>query len=158
MRSSKTRDISSQPAWLQFKREASLVEVFRSIVVPTTGYWKKFFAFFGPGYLVAVGYMDPGNWATSLSGGSQFGYTLLFVAVLSNIMAIILQALCARLAIATGRDLAQACRDAFPKFISIPLWIFAELAICATDRPPMTCTLATNPCARVCILYWMPQN
>ncbi|MEY3809686.1 MAG: hypothetical protein RL306_875 [Pseudomonadota bacterium] len=133
MRSSKTRDISSQPAWLQFKHEASLVEVFRSIVVPTTGYWKKFFAFFGPGYLVAVGYMDPGNWATSLSGGSQFGYTLLFVAVLSNIMAIILQALCARLAIATGRDLAQACRDAFPKFISIPLWFFAELAICATD-------------------------
>jgi len=133
MRSSKTRNKFSQPAWLQFKREASLVEVFRTIVVPTTGYWKKFFAFFGPGYLVAVGYMDPGNWATSLSGGSQFGYTLLFVAVLSNIMAIVLQALCARLAIATGRDLAQACRDAFPKFISIPLWIFAELAICATD-------------------------
>ena len=132
MRSSKTR-IIKQPRWLHLKREASLVEVFRTVVVPTSGFWKKFFAFFGPGYLVAVGYMDPGNWATSLSGGAQFGYTLLFIAVLSNIMAIILQSLCARLAIATGRDLAQACRDAFPKFISFPLWIFAELAICATD-------------------------
>ena len=132
MRSSKTR-IIKQPKWLHLKRESSLVEVFRTVIVPTTGYWKKFFAFFGPGYLVAVGYMDPGNWATSLSGGSQFGYTLLFVAVLSNIMAIFLQSLCARLAISTGRDLAQACRDAFPKFISFPLWIFAELAICATD-------------------------
>ena len=132
MRSSKTR-IIKQPKWLHLKREASLVEVFRTVVVPTTGFWKKFFAFFGPGYLVAVGYMDPGNWATSLSGGAQFGYTLLFVAALSNIMAIILQSLCARLAIATGRDLAQACRDAFPRFISFPLWIFAELAICATD-------------------------
>ena len=132
MRSSKTR-IIKQPSWLHLKREASLVEVFRTVVVPTSGFWKKFFAFFGPGYLVAVGYMDPGNWATSLSGGAQFGYTLLFIAVLSNIMAIILQSLCARLAIATGRDLAQACRDAFPKFISFPLWIFAELAICATD-------------------------
>ena len=132
MRSSKTRVIK-QPSWLHLKREASLVEVFRTVVVPTAGFWKKFFAFFGPGYLVAVGYMDPGNWATSLSGGAQFGYTLLFIAVLSNIMAIILQSLCARLAIATGRDLAQACRDAFPKFISFPLWIFAELAICATD-------------------------
>ena len=132
MKSSKTR-IIKQPKWLHLKREASLVEVFRTVVVPTTGFWKKFFAFFGPGYLVAVGYMDPGNWATSLSGGAQFGYTLLFVAALSNIMAIILQSLCARLAIATGRDLAQACRDAFPRFISFPLWIFAELAICATD-------------------------
>ncbi len=133
MKLSKTRNKIYQPTWLHLKREASLVEVFRTVIVPTTGYWKKFFAFFGPGYLVAVGYMDPGNWATSLSGGSQFGYTLLFVAVLSNIMAIFLQSLCARLAISTGRDLAQACRDAFPKFISFPLWIFAELAICATD-------------------------
>jgi manganese transport protein len=132
MRSPKTRNIQ-QPKWLHLKREAPLVEVFRTVVVPTSGFWKKFFAFFGPGYLVAVGYMDPGNWATSLSGGAQFGYTLLFIAVLSNIMAIILQSLCARLAIATGRDLAQGCRDAFPKFISFPLWIFAELAICATD-------------------------
>jgi len=132
MRSSKTRNIR-QPKWLHLRSEASLVEVFRTVVVPTAGFWRKFLAFFGPGYLVAVGYMDPGNWATSLSGGAQFGYTLLFIAVLSNIMAIILQSLCARLAISTGRDLAQACRDAFPKFISFPLWVFAELAICATD-------------------------
>lgn len=90
-------------------------------------------AFLGPGYLVAVGYMDPGNWATSLAGGSKYGYALLSVALISNIMAIILQALCARLAIATGRDLAQACRDAYPKPVSWVLWALAELAICATD-------------------------
>jgi manganese transport protein len=87
----------------------------------------------GPGYLVSVGYMDPGNWATSIAGGAQFGYTLLFVALLSNIMAIILQSLCARLAIGSGRDLAQACRDAFPKSVSFVLWLFAEIAIIATD-------------------------
>ena len=83
--------------------------------------------------MVAVGYMDPGNWATSLAGGSKFGYALLTVALISNLMAIVLQSLCARLAIASGRDLAQACRDAFPKFMSIPLWLAAELAIIATD-------------------------
>jgi len=90
-------------------------------------------AFLGPGYLVAVGYMDPGNWATSLAGGSKFGYALLSVALISNIMAILLQALCARLAIATGRDLAQACRDAYPRPVAWVLWALAELAICATD-------------------------
>ena len=95
--------------------------------------WRKLLAFLGPGYLVAVGYMDPGNWATSLAGGSKFGYALLFIALLSNIMAIILQALCARLGVASGRDLAQACRDAFPRWVSCPLWALAELAICATD-------------------------
>jgi len=95
--------------------------------------WKKLAAFLGPGYLVAVGYMDPGNWATSLSGGSKFGYALLTIALLSNIMAIILQALCARLGIGAGRDLAQACRDAFPRAVSWPLWVLAEIAICATD-------------------------
>jgi manganese transport protein len=94
---------------------------------------RKLAAFLGPGYLVAVGYMDPGNWATSLAGGSKFGYTLLCIALLSNIMAIILQSLCARLGIATGRDLAQACRDAYPKPVAWVLWLFAELAICATD-------------------------
>jgi len=95
--------------------------------------WKKLAAFLGPGYLVAVGYMDPGNWATSLAGGSKFGYALLTIALLSNIMAIILQALCARLGIGAGRDLAQACRDAFPRAVSWPLWVLAEIAICATD-------------------------
>jgi manganese transport protein len=77
--------------------------------------------------------MDPGNWATSIAGGAQFGYTLLAVALMSNIMAIILQSLCARLAIGSGRDLAQACRDAFPKACRLPLWLFAEVAIIATD-------------------------
>ena len=90
-------------------------------------------SFLGPGYLVAVGYMDPGNWATSLAGGSKFGYALLTVALLSNLMAILLQALCARLGIGAGRDLAQACRDAFPRAVSWPLWVLAEIAICATD-------------------------
>jgi manganese transport protein len=94
---------------------------------------RRFVAFMGPGYLVAVGYMDPGNWATSLAGGSRFGYALLAVALLSNLMAILLQALCARLGIATSRDLAQACRDSFPPVLAYPLWALAELAICATD-------------------------
>lgn len=121
-------------AWRRAPGEPPLTEVFRSIALtPDASRWRKFLAFLGPGYLVAVGYMDPGNWATSLAGGAQFGYALLFVALLSNIMAIILQGLCARLAIASGRDLAQACRDAFPRFIAYPLWLFAEIAICATD-------------------------
>ncbi|WP_420962692.1 Nramp family divalent metal transporter [Brucella sp. IR073] len=120
--------------WRRERGEASLSEVHRTIAVRKTGpSWRKALAFFGPGYLVAVGYMDPGNWATSLAGGSQFGYTLLVVALLSNIMAVILQSLCARLGIATGRDLAQACRDAYPGWVSFPLWVLAEIAICATD-------------------------
>lgn len=121
-------------AWMHDRDTPSLSEVFRSIAVPVGGSpFRRFLAFIGPGYLVAVGYMDPGNWATSLAGGAKFGYTLLFVALLSNIMAILLQSLCARLAIASGRDLAQACRDAFPRWVSIPLWLFAETAIIATD-------------------------
>ena len=122
-------------AWRQERETPSLSEVFRTIAVGNggTSRFRRFLAFIGPGYLVAVGYMDPGNWATSLAGGAAFGYTLLFVALLSNIMAILLQSLCARLAVASGRDLAQACRDAFPKWMSVPLWIFAELAIIATD-------------------------
>jgi len=96
-------------------------------------FWRKLVAFLGPGYLVAVGYMDPGNWATSLAGGSKFGYALLFIALMSNIMAILLQALCARLGIGAGRDLAQACRDAYPRWASWPLWLVSEIAICATD-------------------------
>ena len=120
--------------WRSDASDPSLVEVFRSIAVSNqSGKFRKFLAFAGPGYLVAVGYMDPGNWATSLAGGSQFGYALLFVALLSNVMAIVLQSLCARLAIGSGRDLAQACRDAFPNWVSWPLWVLAELAICATD-------------------------
>jgi manganese transport protein len=120
--------------WRRASREPSLADVFGTIRTRPTGpLWKKLIAFLGPGYLVAVGYMDPGNWATSLAGGSKFGYALLSIALLSNIMAIILQALCTRLGIATRRDLAQACRDAFPRWVSYPLWALAELAICATD-------------------------
>ena len=121
-------------AWRQEQDAPSLSEVFRSIAVPIGATpFRRFLAFVGPGYLAAVGYMEPGNWATSLAGGAAFGYTLLFIALLSNVMAILLQSLCARLAVASGRDLAQACRDAFPGWVSAPLWIFAELAIIATD-------------------------
>lgn len=119
--------------WRSERGDPALAEVHGSVAVPKKPGLRRFAAFLGPGYLVAVGYMDPGNWATSLAGGSQFGYALLFVALLSNVMAIILQALCARLGVATGRDLAQACRDAYPRWVSIPLWVAAELAICATD-------------------------
>ncbi len=112
----------------------SLPEVHRSVAVPNAGgFLRKLFAFMGPGYLVAVGYMDPGNWATSLAGGSAFGYTLLAVALTSSLMAILLQALCVRIGVATGRDLAQLCRERFPKVVAYPLWLFAEIAICATD-------------------------
>ncbi len=120
--------------WRRDRGRPSLQEVFGSIKTrPSGSFWRKLTAFLGPGYLVAVGYMDPGNWATSLAGGSKFGYALLTIALMSNLMAILLQALCARLGIASGRDLAQACRDAFPRFISWPLWVLAEIAICATD-------------------------
>jgi manganese transport protein len=97
------------------------------------GFWRKFFAFSGPGYMVAVGYMDPGNWATDLAGGSRFGYKLLSVIMLSNLMAILLQSLCVKLGIVTGRDLAQACRDHFSRPVSFTLWILCEIAICACD-------------------------
>ena len=120
--------------WRAPRGEPSLADMFGSIRVASSGsFWRKLAAFLGPGYLVAVGYMDPGNWATSLAGGSKFGYALLAVALISNIMAIVLQALCARLGVGSGRDLAQACRDAFPRWLSWPLWLFAEIAISATD-------------------------
>jgi manganese transport protein len=122
------------PGWRRARAVGSLSEVFGTIATRPTGpFWRRLAAFLGPGYLVAVGYMDPGNWATSLAAGSKFGYALLTIALLSNIMAIILQALCARLGIGAGRDLAQACRDAFPRIVSVPLWAAAEIAICATD-------------------------
>ncbi|GBQ61877.1 Nramp family divalent metal transporter [Komagataeibacter swingsii] len=113
----------------------SLPEAFASVRVPDAGasWLRRFMAFVGPGYMVSVGYMDPGNWATDLQGGAQFGYTLLAVIGLSNFMAIILQSLSARLGIATGRDLAQACRDHFPPVVNIILWLACELAIIACD-------------------------
>ena len=122
--------IESDAGWRQNRGEPSLIDVFRSIKVRNSGgMFRRALAFVGPGYLVSVGYMDPGNWATSIAGGAQFGYTLLFVALLSNIMAIILQSLCARLAIGSGRDLAQACRDAFPKSVSFVLWLLPKLQL-----------------------------
>jgi manganese transport protein len=119
--------------WRGRPAEGSLAEVNASVRVGGRTPARRFLAFFGPGYLVAVGYMDPGNWATSLAGGSQFGYALMAVVALSSLMAILLQALCARLGVTPSRDLAQACRDAFPKPIAFPLWVLAEAAICATD-------------------------
>ncbi len=112
----------------------SLSEVHRTISIPkNASFWKKLFAFSGPGYLVAVGYMDPGNWATDLAGGSAFGYSLLFVILLSNLFAILLQHLSVKLGVATGRDLAQMCRETFPKPVNIFLWLMAEIMIIACD-------------------------
>ena len=120
--------------WRGERGEPSLSDMFGSVRTARSGsFWRKLFAFLGPGYLVAVGYMDPGNWATSLAGGSKFGYALLAVALLSNVMAIILQSLCTRLGVGAGRDLAQACRDSFPRYVALPLWLSAEIAITATD-------------------------
>jgi len=120
-------------SWRQPSSSVSLPEVHSSVPVPTGGFWKKLFAFAGPGYLVAVGYMDPGNWATDLAGGAKYGYTLLSVIMLSNLMAILLQALAARLGIASGRDLAQACRDHYSRPTTLFLWALCEVAIAACD-------------------------
>src|SRR3982750_4315348 len=120
--------------WRTPRGEPSLADMFGSIRTTRQGsFWRKLLTFLGPGYLVAVGYMDPGNWATSLAGGSKFGYALLTVALLSNLMAIVLQSLCTRLGVGAGRDLAQACRDSYPRWVSLPLWLSAEIAITATD-------------------------
>jgi manganese transport protein len=119
--------------WRRASGTVSLPEAHATVPVPSRGFWRKLFAFAGPGYLVAVGYMDPGNWATDLAGGSRYGYTLLSVIMLSNLMAILLQGLAARLGIASGRDLAQACRDHFTRPTTIGLWVLCEIAIAATD-------------------------
>jgi manganese transport protein len=128
--------IVAQPrvAWRRSAGEVSLPEVHRSIVVPTTAsFWRKLIAFSGPGFLVAVGYMDPGNWATDLAGGARFGYSLLAMIMISNLMAILLQHLCIKLGVATGRDLAQACRDHYSLPTVWSLWILCEIAIAACD-------------------------
>ena len=120
--------------WRRAASSVSLPEVHASIPVPSqAGFWRKILAFAGPGLMVSVGYMDPGNWATDLAGGAQFGYTLLSVVLISNFMAIILQHLSLKLGIVTGRDLAQACRDNYSKPVSFGLWILCELAIAACD-------------------------
>jgi len=112
----------------------SLQEVHRTVAVPANaGFWRKLFAFSGPGFLVAVGYMDPGNWATDILGGSSFAYELIFVLLISNLMAILLQTLAARLGLVTQRDLAQACRDYYSRRASLVLWVMCEIAISACD-------------------------
>jgi len=120
--------------WRKNVNQPSLPEAHRSLKIPKSGSgFRKFLAFVGPGYMVAVGYMDPGNWATDIAGGSQFGYALLSVILISNLMAVVLQSLAGKLGIVTGRDLAQACRDHYSKPVSFGLWILCELAIAACD-------------------------
>ena len=122
-----------EPGWRRARVAPSLAEVYRSVPVGNRTKWRKILAFAGPGYLVAVGYMDPGNWATDLAGGSRFGYSLLSVILLSNLMAVLLQGLASKLGIVTGRDLAQACRDHYSKPVSVALWVGCEIAIAACD-------------------------
>ena len=134
MDSTSGKEAGADPAWRKSTGQVSLPEVHHSVVVPkTASFWRKLLAFSGPGFLVAVGYMDPGNWATDLSGGAQFGYSLLAVVMVSNLMAILLQHLCIKLGIATGRDLAQACRDHYSTPTVWFLWILCEIAIAACD-------------------------
>ena len=114
-------------------QELSLAEVHSSVGTSQVTFWRRMFAFAGPAYLVSVGYMDPGNWATDLEGGARFGYQLLWVLVMSNAMAILLQTLSARLGIVTGRDLAQACRETYPRRVTMALWALCEVAIAACD-------------------------
>lgn len=119
--------------WRRARTMPSLSEVHASIPIPAGGFWRKLLAFAGPGLLVSVGYMDPGNWATDLAGGARFGYTLLCVILISNLLAILLQHLSLKLGIVTGRDLAQACRDHYRKPVALALWVLCELAIMACD-------------------------
>jgi len=129
-------ELEPQPAeagWRLPRLAPSLAEVYRTVPVGEGAWWRKALAFAGPGYLVAVGYMDPGNWATDLAGGSRFGYALLSVILISNLTAILLQGLACKLGIVTGRDLAQACRDHFSRPTTLFLWVVCELAIAACD-------------------------
>ncbi|MGV3710360.1 MAG: Nramp family divalent metal transporter [Gemmatimonas sp.] len=123
----------TEQGWRRARLAPSLAEVYRSVDVAKGTWIRKLMAFAGPGYLVAVGYMDPGNWATDLAGGSRFGYTLLSVILLSNLMAVLLQGLASKLGIVTGRDLAQACRDHYTPRVSFALWMMCEIAIAACD-------------------------
>ncbi len=126
-------DSPSHGGWRRARVAPSLAEVYRSVPIGDRSKWRKMLAFAGPGYLVAVGYMDPGNWATDLAGGSRFGYSLLSVILISNLMAVLLQGLACKLGIVTGRDLAQACRDHYSKPVVWALWILCEVAIAACD-------------------------
>src|SRR3989338_5995180 len=130
----KDQPLNSSPGWKRASSLPSLPEVHASIPIPAhMSKIRKLLAFAGPGLMVAVGYMDPGNWATDLAGGAKFGYTLISVILISNFMAILLQYLSLKLGIATGRDLAQACRDHFSKPVSFGLWVLCEIAIAACD-------------------------
>jgi manganese transport protein len=111
----------------------SLEDIHGSVPIPPATWWRRFLAFSGPAFLVSVGYMDPGNWGTDLEAGARFGYRLLWVLLLSNLMAVLLQTLATRLGVVTGRDLAQACRDAYPRPTAVALWVLCEVAIAATD-------------------------
>ena len=124
-----------EAGWRKPRNAPSLREVHGSIEVPpaSASFWRKLLAFWGPGLMVAVGYMDPGNWATDLAGGSRYGYTLLSVILISNLFAMLLQHLAAKLGIVTGRDLAQACRDHYSKPVAMVLWFLCEVAIAACD-------------------------
>ena len=122
-----------EPGWKRARLAPSLAEVHRSVEVNGATWFRKLLAFAGPGYLVAVGYMDPGNWATDLAGGSRFGYALLTVILMSNLMAVLLQGLASKLGIVTGRDLAQACRDHYSRRVAFALWVMCEVAIAACD-------------------------
>jgi manganese transport protein len=134
MSAASTPPLPELSAWRYPRTMPTLPESYHSVHVPKgVSFWRKALAFSGPGYMVAVGYMDPGNWATDLAGGSRFGYTLLSVILLSNLMAILLQALALKLGIATGRDLAQACRDHYSRPVSFILWVLCEIAIAACD-------------------------
>ena len=125
--------MTEEKGWRLENRSESLSDVERSKIDYSKPPWRRFLAFLGPGALVAVGYMDPGNWATALAGGSAYGYTLLSVALISSLIAMLLQVLCSRLGIVTGRDLAQLCRERFPRPVAHVLWVLAEIAIIATD-------------------------
>ncbi len=126
--------LTPKNGWLKDHQDPSLPEVFASIDVPKNqSSWRKMLAFVGPGLMIAVGYMDPGNWATDIAGGAKFGYTLLSVILISNFFAMLLQHLALKLGLATGRDLAQACRDAYPRPVALGLWFLAEIAIAACD-------------------------
>jgi manganese transport protein len=132
--SASTPSFDALTGWRYPRTRPSLPESHASVHVPRgASFWRKALAFAGPGYMVAVGYMDPGNWATDIAGGARFGYTLLSVVLLSNLMAILLQSLALKLGIVTGRDLAQACRDHYSRPVSFVLWVLCEIAIAACD-------------------------
>ncbi|MEO6057188.1 MAG: Nramp family divalent metal transporter, partial [Gemmatimonadales bacterium] len=134
MSAASTPPVEELAGWRYPRTRPSLPESHHSIQVPRGApFWRKALAFAGPGYMVAVGYMDPGNWATDLAGGSRFGYTLLSVILISNLMAVVLQSLALKLGIVTGRDLAQACRDHYSRPVSFVLWVLCEIAIAACD-------------------------